>query len=84
LPTKGITVKVNFTSKKRGEYELALTSLNGKAQTRKFSKRFEEALVYIAKQDNRGDETVFTLGVDADDDAEVKDVKIYVGGVALT
>ena len=79
------TVKISFNTKKQWEYTLTLDSVNGKAQSRKFSKRFEKALVYIKKQVNNGDETTFTLGVDADNDITVSNVAlIYSGGTAWT
>lgn len=84
LPAEGIVVKVDLTKKLTGAVELSVTSVNGKTQSRKFSKSYAEALVYIEKQENRGDETVFTLAVDADSDTTVKNVKLYANGQPLT
>ena len=76
LPVDGITVEINLTEELTWEIELAIKSINSKSQSRTFSKNYQEAVVYIAKQESRGDETVFTLGVDADSDTTVSDVKI--------
>ena len=78
------TVTVSFNTKKRGEYTLTLDKVNDKTQTKSFAKRFENALVYIAAQSDKGDETVFTLGVKADSDYSVSNVKIYANGAQLT
>ena len=80
LPSK---VEVNLTAKKTWAFDVTVNSLNNKAQTRKFSKSFEEALVYIEKQENRGDETVFTLWIDADSDVEVSNVVLIASGTTV-
>ena len=84
VPAGGVKVQVNLVDKDSWEFVLSVTQLNGKGQTRTFSKRFEEALVYIESQENRWDETIFTLGVDADSDVEVSAVTLYSNGAALT
>ena len=74
-------VTISFNTKKQWEYTLTLNSVNDKTQSRKFSKRFEKALVTIKKQENKGDETEFTLGVSADNDVTVSNaVLTYSGG----
>ena len=79
LPADWIVVKVSLIDEYTWSLELKVAQVNGKNQSRTFSKRYEEALVYITKQDPRGDETVFTLGVDADSDTSVKNVTLYAG-----
>ena len=79
------TVKISFTAKKRWEFTLTLDSVNGKTQSRTFSKRFEKAVVKIKSQENKWDSTTFTLGVDADNDITVSNVVLtYAGGTAWT
>ena len=78
------TVTISFNAKKRWEYTLTLNSVNDKPQTKSFAKRFENALVYIAAQNNKWDETVFTLGVKADSEYTVSNVKIYANGAQIT
>ena len=77
------TVKISFNTKKQWEYTLTLDSVNGKTQSRKFSKRFEKALVYIKKQENKWDETTFTLWVDADNDITVSNVSLTYSGYSF-
>jgi hypothetical protein len=78
-------VTISFNTKKQGEYTLTLNSVNDKNQSRKFSKRFEKALVTIKKQENKGDETEFTLGVNADNDVTLSNVVLtYAGGTIGT
>ena len=79
LPKNGVKVQINLIDKDSWEYVLTVKELNGKKQTRTFAKRFEEALVYITKQESKWDETVFTLGVDADSDTVVSNVVLYAG-----
>ena len=73
------TVTVSFNDKKQWEYTLTIDSLNGKAQTRKFSKRFEKALVWIKDMtDLWGWITKFTLGVStSESDIVVSNLKLY-------
>ena len=79
------TVKISFTAKKRWEFTLTLDSVNGKTQSRTFSKRFEKAVVKIKSQENKWDSTTFTLGVEADNDITVSNVVLtYAGGTAWT
>ena len=63
---------------------MSLDSVNGKAQNRTFSKRYEEALVYIASQEKEGDQTRFTIGVKlADEDTVVSNLKLWADNVEL-
>ena len=79
------TVTISFNTKKAGEYTLTIDSINGKKQSKKFSKRFEKALVYVKNQEKKGDETVFTLGVDStDSNLEVSNVHVYVNWTVVS
>ncbi len=79
------TVTISFNTKKAWEYTLTLDSVNGKKQSKKFSKRFEKALVYVKSQEKKGDETVFTLGVNSTDtNLEVSNVHVYVNWTAVS
>ena len=79
------TVTISFNAKKAWEYTLTLDSVNGKKQSRKFSKRFERALVYVKSQENKWDETTFYLWVNAENDVTVSNaVLTYSGGTVWT
>ncbi len=73
------TITVSFNDKKQWEYTLTINSLNGKAQTRKFSKRFEKALVWIKDMtDLWWWVTKFVLGVStSESDIVVSNLKLY-------
>ena len=78
------TVSISFNTQKRGEYIVTLDSVNGKKQSRTFSKRFEKAIVSIATNEKQGNNTKFTLNVDLTDTSiEVSNVKIYASGTEL-
>ena len=63
---------------------MSLVSVNNKSQTRTFSKRYEEALVYVTSQENKGDETKYILGVEtSDSDITVSNVKFYASGTVV-
>ncbi|MBR7037056.1 hypothetical protein IKI14_04245 [bacterium] len=63
---------------------MSLDSVNGKSQSRTFSKRYEEALVYVTSQENKGDETKYILGVETSDtDITVSNVKFYTSGTVV-
>jgi hypothetical protein len=79
LPVDGIKVEVNLIEELTGEIELTITNVNGKNQSRTFSKRYEEGLVFIASQEQMGDETKFILGIDADSDVTLSNVIIEAG-----
>jgi hypothetical protein len=84
IPTAGLKVQVILKDEMTGSVDMNLVSVNGKAQTRTFSKRYEEALVYVTAQDNKGDETVYTLGVEtSDSDITVSAVKFYASGTLV-
>jgi len=53
LDKDGVVVKVDLIQSVTGAIELSLKEVNGKTQTRKFSKRYEEAIVYIAAQEKQ-------------------------------
>ena len=82
LPADGIKVEINLTEELTGEIELTITKVNGKTQSRTFNKRYEEALVFIASQEQMWDETKFILGVDADSDVTVSNVVIYADSLS--
>ena len=85
LDKDGVVVRVNLTESMTGAIELTLNKVNDKTQTRKFSKRYEEALVYIAAQEKQGDQTKFTIGVKlADDDTVVSDLQLWADNTLLT
>ena len=84
LPVEGIVVKVSLLEELTGQVELAITEINGKNQSRTFSKRFEEAVVRIVAQQDIGWATKFILEVDADSDVTVSDFKYGTWGSLLT
>ena len=85
IPTAGLKVQVILKEDLTGDVVMNLVSINGKSQTRTFSKRFEEAIVYVTSQDNSaGDETKYVLGVEtADSDITVSNVKFYASGAVV-
>ena len=80
IPTAGLKVQVILKNEFTGDVEMKLESINGKAQSRTFSKRYEEALVYIENQEDKWGTTIFTIAVDtAESDTTVADLMLYVG-----
>jgi hypothetical protein len=53
IPTAGLKVQVILKNEFTGDVTMNLVSVNGKAQSRSFSKRYEEALVYIENQEDK-------------------------------
>ena len=53
--------------------------VNDKLQSSNFSKRFEEVVVRLIKQEDVGSVTKFTVEVDGDDDLTVSDLKVGTG-----
>ena len=85
IPTAGLKVQVILKNEMTGAVEMSLVSVNGKSQTRTFAKRYEEALVYVTSQENKGDETKYVLGVEtSDSDITVSNVKFYASGTVVT
>ena len=84
IPTAGLKVQVILKKELTGAVEMSLVSVNNKSQTRTFSKRYEEALVYVTSQENKGDETKYILGVEtSDSDITVSNVKFYASGTVV-
>jgi hypothetical protein len=60
--------------------ETTVVSVNGKDIKRKYSRVIVPALVTIAKQDHDDSETRYTVDLDVEDNQEVSNLKLYVGG----
>lgn len=85
LPSQWVKVQVILKDEMTGAIELVLDNVNGKSQNRRFAKRYEEALVYVTSQEDRGDETRYILGVEtSDSDITVSNVKFYSSGTVVT
>lgn len=79
IPSAGLKVQVVLKNEMTGDVVMNLVSVNGKSQSRTFSKRYEEALVYIENQEDLWGSTKFTLAVDtAESDTTVAKLKLYV------
>ena len=87
IPTNGIKVEVILKDELTWAIEMSIKEINGKSQSKTFSKRYEEALVYIASQsDMWWWITKFVLGVEtAESDTTVSNLKLYTkNGVAYS
>ena len=67
IPTAGLKVEVILKNEFTGAIEMKLVSVNGKAQTRSFKKRYEDAIVYVQSQRKSWDTTYYTLWVETSD-----------------
>ena len=77
IPTAGLKVEVILKNEFTGAIEMKLVSVNGKAQTRSFKKRYEDAIVYVQSQRKSWDTTYYTLWVEtSDSDVVVSNVKL--------
>lgn len=77
LPVEGLVVEVVLKDEVEGKVELKLLSVNDKVQTKVFKKEFVSALVTVKSQENKGDETKYTLAVETSDaDVTVSDIKL--------
>ena len=77
IPTKGLEVEVILKNEFTGAIEMNLVNVNGKAQTRSFKKRYEDAIVYVEAQRKSWDTTYYTLWVEtSDSDVVVSNVKL--------
>lgn len=81
LPVDGLVVEVVYKPANDGDVKLTVKSVNDKDQNRVFNKKFVNALVKIARQENVGKaETKYTFSVEKFDGSEqVTDLKLYVG-----
>lgn len=81
LPVDGLVVEVVYKPANNGDVKLTVKSVNDKDQNRVFNKKFVNALVKIARQENVGKaETRYTFSVEKFDGSEqVTDLKLYVG-----
>lgn len=82
LPVEGLVVEVIYKPAKNGDLVVTVENVNGKGQNRTFTKKFVDALVTIAKQENVGKaETRYTFSVEKfNGDEQVTDLKLFVGG----
>ena len=64
IPSSGAKVQIYLKNKYIWALDTTIVSINGEEQNRTFSKRFEDAIAYIINQQNFGDFTRFTAGVD--------------------
>ena len=80
VPSNGVSIKVELNEELTGVVELTGLVVNGKSQSANFSKRFEEVVVKLVKQEDVGSVTKFTVEIDGDDDLTVSDLKIGTGG----
>ena len=87
IPTNWVTVEVILKDELTWAVDMSIESINEKSQSKTFSKRYEDALVYIASQsDLWWWITKFVLGVDtAESDTTVSNLKLYTkNGVAYS
>ena len=78
LDSDGVTVEVTLKNKKTGIVTLDLDDVNGKDPNKTFTKRFENALVWVADQRDNEGSTTFTLWVSkAESSDEVTRVCLY-------
>lgn len=77
LPTKGINVRVELDEEVVGVVTLQVASINNKAQTRTYTKKYVDALVKIKAQEDQSGSTKFIFSVEkSDDDYVVSDLKL--------
>ena len=75
-----LEVKVELKKDVNGVVSVSIDNINGKGQTRKFEKKYADALVYITSQEDLDGSTRFVFAVEtADSDSEVSDLYLYVG-----
>lgn len=80
LPTKGIKVRVELDEEVIGNVVLQVANINGKNQSRTYTKQYAAALVKIKAQEDLSGTTKFYLSVEkADDDYTVSDVEFVFG-----
>jgi len=87
IPTNWVKVEVILKDELTWAVDMSIESINEKSQSKTFSKRYEDALVYIASQsDLWWWITKFVLGVDtAESDTTVSNLKLYTkNGVAYS
>jgi hypothetical protein len=82
VSSDGVTIKIELNEELTGTVALTGLSVNGKPQSSNFSKRFEEVVVRLVKQEDVGSVTKFTVEVDGDDDLTVSDLFVGTGGTA--
>ena len=79
LDSDGVVIKVELNEELTGTVTLTGLKVNDKDQSSNFSKRFEEAIVRIVKQEDMWGTTKFTVEVDADSDVTVSDFMYGTG-----
>jgi len=82
LPVEGLPVEVTYTPANTGKLVLTVEKVNGTAQNRTFAKKFVDALVTIAKQENVGKaETKYTFKVEKfDASTQVTNLELFASG----
>ena len=80
----GIDVEVILKNEVSGAYRLTVKDVNGGKSTKTFTKRYEDALVYVASQEDLGGSTKFDIAVEKyDEDVEVSNLTLVAGGEVL-
>jgi len=78
LDSNGVAVEIILKTKTAWTVTLKVTDINGKNPSKTFTKRFENAIVYVADQINKEWSTQFVLWVERDDTSkEVTDVCLF-------
>ncbi len=68
VPAAGYKAEIVLKNEYTGDVVVKLAQVNGKTSTKKYSKSFANALVYIDSQEDEWDYTQYTLGVDLYED----------------
>jgi predicted RNA-binding protein with PUA-like domain len=82
VSSNGVTIKIELNEELTGVVTLTGLKVNTKSQSSNFSKRFEDVVVKLVKQEDVGSVTKFTVAIDGDDDLTVSDLLIGTGGKA--
>ena len=79
VSSNGVSIKIELNEELTGIVTLTGLKVNTKPQSTDFSKRFEEVVVRLVKQEDVGSVTKFTVEIDGDDDLTVSDLMIGTG-----
>ena len=79
ISSEGVVIKIELDEELTGTVEVVDLVVNNKSQSSSFSKRFEDVVVRLVKQQDVGSVTKFTVEVDGDDDITVSDLMIGTG-----
>ena len=79
IKSEWVVIKIELDEELTGTVEVVDLVVNNKSQSSSFSKRFEDVVVRLVKQQDVGSVTKFTVEVDGDDDITVSDLKIGTG-----